>query len=106
MNREKEVCFLAKNKVKVVPDLSAYHDDKEFTIQVELPGVKKENVAVDVMSDGFCVEAPRPDFEYSSCYTLAHEIDPKKAKAKFASGLLTLNLPFKTRPRGKRIPVK
>jgi HSP20 family molecular chaperone IbpA len=97
---------LVKKKVKVVPNLSAYHDDKEFTIHVELPGVKKENVAVDVTSDGFCVVAPREDFEYSSCYTLAHEIDPKRAKAKFASGLLTLNLPFKAKPRGKRIPVK
>jgi HSP20 family protein len=98
---------LAKKKVKVVPNFwSAYHDDKEFTIEVSLPGVKKEDVTVDVTSDGFCVEAPREDFEYSSCYTLAHEIDPTKAKAKFASGLLTLNLPFKARPRGKRIPVK
>jgi HSP20 family protein len=98
---------LAKKKVKVVPNFwSAYHDDKEFTIEVALPGVKKEDVTVDVTSDGFCVEAPREDFEYSSCYTLAHEVDPTKAKARFASGLLTLNLPFKTRPRGKRIPVK
>jgi HSP20 family molecular chaperone IbpA len=45
-------------------------------------------------------------FAYSSCYTLAHEVDPKKAKARLASGLLTLDLPFKTRPGGKRIPVK
>ena len=98
---------MARKKVKVVPNFwSAYHDDKEFTIEVQLPGVKKEDVHVDVTSDGFCVEAPREDFEYSSCYTLAHEIDPKKAKARFAGGLLTLNLPFKARPRGKRIPVK
>jgi HSP20 family protein len=98
---------LAKKKVKVVPNFwSAYHDDKGFTIEVALPGVKKEDVAVDVTSDGFCVEAPREDFEYSSCYTLAHEVDPEKARARFASGLLTLNLPFKAKPRGKRIPVK
>ena len=98
---------MARKKVKVVPNFwSAYHDDKEFTVEVALPGVKKEDVAVDVTSDGFCVEAPRGDFEYSSCYTLAHEVDPKKARARFASGLLTLNLPFRARPHGKRIPVK
>lgn len=44
---------MIKKKAKVVPTFwSAYHDDKEFTIQVELPGVKKEDVAVDVTSDG------------------------------------------------------
>ena len=93
--------------MKVLPNYwSAYHDEKGFTIEVALPTVRRENVAVDVTSNGFCVEAPRADFVYSSCYALAHEVDPEKARARFASGLLTLSLPFKARPRGKRIPVK
>jgi hypothetical protein len=65
------------------------------------------DVAVDVTSDDFCVEAPREDFEYSSCYTLAHEIDPKKARASFASGLMTLNLPFNVKENHvKSAPLK
>jgi HSP20 family molecular chaperone IbpA len=63
---------LVKKKVKVVPNFwSAYHDEKGFTIEVALPGVRKEDVAVDVTSDGFCVEAPREDFEYKLLYSSA-----------------------------------
>jgi len=50
--------------------------------------------------------APRENFEYSSCYTLAHEIDPGKSKAKFKDGLLTLTLPFKEPIAGKKLKVE
>jgi len=95
-----------KEKPKISPSLCACHDEEKYTVEIELPGVSKEDVDVGVTSTGFCVRAPREDFEYSSCYTLAHEVDPDKSGARFDNGLLTLTLPLKEPIAGKKLKVE
>ena len=50
-------------------DAKATEDERKLGLwkKRRKSSVKKEDVAVDVTSDGFCVEAPREDFEYASC---------------------------------------
>jgi HSP20 family molecular chaperone IbpA len=81
-----------------MPDVFFAHEDQagRLKIEVELPGVDKKDIALDMRRDSFCVSAPRgEDTEYSGCYMLAHEVMPEKAEARFDSGLLRIFAPIK-----------
>ena len=96
----------SKSKPEVMPEVAIDHDTEKFHIEVELPGVKKEDVQLDVGDMSFCIKAPAEDITYSCCYTLAHAVDIKKANATFNNGLLKVVLPFKVKMGGTRVPVK
>ena len=86
------------NKIKVTPCACVYHDDQNgaLKIDLELPGVDKKDITLDMRKDSFCVSAPRgEDTEYSGCFMLAHEVSPEKTEAKYESGLLRIFAPMK-----------
>jgi HSP20 family protein len=86
------------SKTKVTPCACFSHDDKDerIKIELELPGVDKKAISLDMRKDSFCVSAPRgEDTEYSGCFMLAHEVVPEKAEAKFESGLLRIFAPIR-----------
>ena len=69
------------NRTKSTPCACFSHDDKDgrLKIEVELPGVDKKDIRLDMRSDSFCVSAPRgEETEYSGCFMLAHEVSPRK----------------------------
>jgi len=85
-------------KTRLTPCACFYHDDVQgrLNIELEMPGVDKSNIKLDLRKNSFCVAAPRgADAEYSSCFTLSHEIEPEKAEAKYESGLLKIFAPMK-----------
>jgi len=84
-------------KTKVTPCACISHDDKDgrLKIELELPGVDKKDITLDMRKDSFCVSAPREDTEYSGCFMLAHEVVPEKTEAKYESGLLKVFAPIK-----------
>lgn len=90
----------------VTPDVCIDHDDKTFFIDVELPGVAKEHVDLQVGEQSVCVEAARDDIVYLGCFSLAHAVDENRAKAKFENGLLQIEIPLKAPIKGKRIKVE
>ena len=90
----------------ITPEVYIDHDEDGFSIEVELPGVAKEHVNLSVGSQSLCIEAMRDDVVYQGCFTLAHIVDESKAKAKFADGLLKIEVPFKEPIKGKRIPIE
>jgi HSP20 family molecular chaperone IbpA len=55
---------------------------------------------------GFCVKAEGEDMRYESCFILAHEVTPKKTRAKFESGLLKIEVPFKETTRGHKVRIE
>jgi HSP20 family molecular chaperone IbpA len=83
------------------------HDDQDagFTIKVDLAGASKNSLHLEMGSGGFCVKGEGDDFRYENCYMLAHEVEPKKAKAKFDSGLLTIHAPFSETWRGHKVKI-
>jgi HSP20 family protein len=107
---------MAKKKVvkkeakPVKPTLSPImymdHDDKNYYIQVELPGVKKEDVELEVSDQSFCVRGERADIELLGCYILTHAVNAEKAKAKFDNGLLNMEIPIKKILKGKKIAIE
>ncbi|WP_052299939.1 Hsp20/alpha crystallin family protein [Ferroglobus placidus] len=83
----------------VCPDVFVSHDEKDenLLIDVFLPGAEKETIRLSFTKSGFCVEArdENRDITYFGCFTLAHEVFPDKAKAKFENGVLRITVPFK-----------
>ena len=100
---------MAENKKKrvVTPIVDVNHneDDTGLQINIDLAGASKETVDLDVGDKGFCLKADAEDFRYESCFRLAHEVKAKEAIAKFTSGLLKINVPFKESWRGFKVSV-
>ena len=48
----------------------------------------------------------RDDAEFAGCWTLAHEVDEDKAKAKYENGLLRVTIPLKKPVEGKKVEIK
>jgi HSP20 family protein len=95
-----------KAKFTLAPTMYMDHDLKNYYIQVEMPGVKKEDVELSVSDQSFCVRGTREDTELLGCYVLAHPADAEKAKAKFDNGLLTVEIPIKKILKGKKVMIE
>jgi HSP20 family molecular chaperone IbpA len=85
-------------KAKVTPCVCFSHDDKEgrLSIEVQLPGVDKKDISLEMRRDSFCVSASRgEDTQYSGCFMLAHEVESAKTQARYENGLLKVFAPIK-----------
>ena len=93
--------------------------EKEFTVLAEIPGVKKEDITVDVEGDTVSVRAEvkqekeekkdekvvhseRSYGMVSRSFSLPVEVDDKAVKAEYKDGVLKLTLPKKTNGAGAR----
>jgi HSP20 family protein len=91
-----------------------------FSVQVELPGVKKENVNVNFDDNVLTVRARRSttppadwkplhrelnDVDYLLRLKLNARVEDSKLSAQLADGVLTLALPVKETAKPRTIPV-
>jgi len=90
----------------LAPIVNIDHDRERYKIQVELPGVKKDDIDLEVSESSFCIRASRKDAEMAGCYFLAHPVDIDGVDASFDEGLLNVSIPFKIPIRGKRIDIR
>ncbi|MFW3147016.1 MAG: Hsp20/alpha crystallin family protein [Thermoplasmatota archaeon] len=90
-----------------MPCLYINHDLEKYYAQVELPGVRKEDIHLEVMENGFCLKGKRGEKEISGCWMLGHPVDAEKVKAKYDTGLLDIVMPLKNPlTNGKRIEIE
>ncbi|MFX1566157.1 MAG: Hsp20/alpha crystallin family protein [Promethearchaeota archaeon] len=82
-------------RVRITPATCVSHDKERYSIEAELPGVKKKNVEVQATQHSLCITGRRGDIEYSTCYQLAHAIDVDKTSADYKDGFLNITLPFR-----------
>ena len=87
---------MAKERVKVSPEVCTYasEDGKNLILEIELPGVRKEDILLKMMDGSFSLGAPRDDIEFSVSLTLGCPVKAAEATAKFENGLLTIEAPF------------
>lgn len=99
--------MLETYKPTVCPDIFVNHDSKDegLVIEASLPGVTRDDISLTVGNSSFCVSGERDDVKYDGCFQLAHEVNSKKAKAKFENGLLKVNIPFKEPLHGIKIKI-
>jgi len=97
-------------------------DEKSYTVRADIPGVKKEDIQVDIEGDQVSLRAETKQEKEekkgekviysersygmaSRSFTLPAEVDAKGAKAEYKDGVLNLTLPKKSNGGGKRIAV-
>jgi HSP20 family protein len=76
------------------------HDMENYYAQVELPGVKKEDIELKVSENGLCVQGKRGEQDISGCWMLAHDVDIDSVKARYTEGLLDIVMPLRNRMNG------
>ncbi len=113
---------------KDLPEMQAIRmdlkeDDKAYTVQAEMPGVKKEEIHVTLDGNVVSISAEvrksseekegekllrseRYHGKVSRSFTLAHEVDEAGASARFTDGVLELVLPKKAGTEARRLSVE
>ncbi|ADJ63891.1 Hsp20/alpha crystallin family protein [Herbaspirillum seropedicae] len=98
-------------------------NESSYTVKAELPGMKKENIKVDVDGNKVSIAAEASEnqeekngdtwirCERSSerlhrVFSLAHEVDGEKSVARYEDGVLTLVLPKKNGKQSRQINVQ
>jgi len=116
----KPLPFPAETELKMKIDVK--EDDKSFTVKADIPGVKKEDIQIDIEDDHISLRAEvkqekeeRKDEKIvyseraygmvSRSFTLPVDVDAKAAKAEYKDGVLNLTLPKKGNGSAKRIAV-
>jgi HSP20 family protein len=96
--------------------------DDTYKVKAELPGVPRENIGVSIEGNDVTItgetmsereekqgeeviRSERHVGRVSRSFSLPHEIDEEKAKAKYENGVLELTLPKKNRRQGKKLSV-
>lgn len=103
--------------------LDVTEDDKAFHVKADLPGVKKEDISVEVegnqvtltaevkreteeKKDEKVVHSERYYGKQFRSFTLGQDIDRDKVEAKFAEGVLEITLPKNGTTPASRIAIK
>jgi HSP20 family protein len=84
-------------------------NDGIYTLEVDLPGVKKEDISVNVEASLVKISAVRKcaggELKYERGYSISDEIDSANIKASCENGVLTLTLTRKPEAQSKQIAV-
>ena len=83
--------------VKMTPDVLSCSDDKgNMEIQINLPGVKKEDIELKMVAEGFFIRAKREEtgVEYAGTYAFWCPVVPQKAVARYCEGKLIVIVPY------------
>ena len=116
----KPVPFPAQAELKMKIDVK--EDAGSFTVKADIPGVKKEDIQIDIDDDHVSLRAEvkqekeekkgekvvyseRSYGMVSRSFTLPTDVDAKGAKAEYKDGVLNLTLPKKSNGSAKRVAV-
>lgn len=110
---------MAPSQIKV----DVEENDKAYTVKAEIPGVKKEDISVQIDGNRISIGAEvkkesdvtgnggkvlRSERYYGSMtrsFQLGSDVDEAKADAKYADGVLELSLPKKASAATKRLAI-
>jgi len=107
--------------VSSAPALDLFEEKDSFTVKVELPGMKKEDIAISLDDGVLTVSGERkantpPDGatfvrrettpgRFERNVTLPSRVDAEKIKAAYTDGVLSITLPRAEEAKPKQIPV-
>jgi HSP20 family protein len=103
------------------PVADVLESSETYVVEVELPGIGRDDVVVQAQGDELVVRGERPaatgarpeSFHrmerqhgpFSRVFRFPEKIDPERVAAEFADGVLRLTVP-KARPRSSRVRVE
>jgi HSP20 family molecular chaperone IbpA len=70
-------------------------DDSRITIEVSLPGVKKEDISLKLQEDTLVVSVPRDDIKFMTMLSIRCPVVAEMAEATYNNGLLRITAPLK-----------
>ncbi len=84
-------------RIKVGPEICSYIDDDatKLSVEISIPGVRKEDIDLKLQEDSLYLSAPRDDVEFVTTLAFCCPVVPDKAEAHYENGLLKLTIPFK-----------
>lgn len=98
-----------KREYTYSPKADYYEVENGFVLEVELPGVKKENLDIQVEKNILTVKASRERKEnkvnYERSFRLADEIDTENIQVSLENGILTFNLVKKQQAAARKLTV-
>ena len=114
--------FSAKESGVFSPAVQIVENEKELVVTAELPGMKKEDVDIQV-EDGVLtitgekkreVEETKPTMHvwersygaFERAFTLPHHLDLDKVTADFKKGVLVIRIPKAARTNGKKVTIE
>lgn len=106
----------------VVPKVDLAETEEQFEVKAELPGVKPEDLQVEVVQGELTLRGQRKreeeeqgktwrriereHGEFERRIALPTEVDPRRVEAHFANGVLTVTLPKTAATPTRQVPVK
>ena len=103
------------------PSVDIYETDKAIILKAELPGIKKEDVSVEIKDNVLTLRGERVEDKeikegsyfrkercfgtFSRAFNLQHRVQPDKIKAKFKDGILEIEIPKPEEEKPKQITV-
>lgn len=116
--------FEEETELSWMPRMDIHEADKEFLLDIEVPGIDKKDIKIGVKNDVLTISGERKEdkkVEKSECcrherhygkfersFTLPENIDAEKISADHKNGVLTIMLPKteKEIAKGKEIVIK
>ncbi|HET7832425.1 MAG TPA: Hsp20 family protein [Gallionella sp.] len=115
--------FLGETEVTPQIKIDLTENDKAYTVRAEIPGVRKEDIKVNVEGHRVTISAEvkeekeQKDGERVICseryhgtsyrsFSLDDEVDETKAEAKYDNGVLNLMLPKRNGHAAKQLQIK
>ncbi len=107
----------------LTPRVDIHEDEAHFTVEVDLPGIQKEDLKVEVENGTLIIDAERrvkdtPESRkavriervararYRRTFSLGDEIEGDQIKAEMRDGVLSVTLPKREKALPKRIEVQ
>lgn len=78
----------------------------ELRVVLELPGIEKEDIRLDVSTEYLRLEASTGERKYRAHVRLKRAVEPRSASARFLNGVLEVNLKLKGEEGGEFTPVR
>ncbi len=104
------------------PAVDTYEEGDKIVIKAELPGVKKEDVSIDVKDSVLTIKGERKHEEninednyyrresaygkFQRAFTLPDAVDPEQIEATYKDGVLKVSVPKAEESKTKKIEIK
>lgn len=108
-----------KQRPALIPSVDVYENAAEILLLVDLPGVKRDDLKIDLDKDQITIEAHRKPVrearpyaaefgssDFRRTFAMPPAIDRDKVDAEFKAGVLRLRLPKSESARPRQIPVR
>lgn len=111
----------SRNPGQFVPYVDIYEDDASLTIKIELPGVRRDDIALDITENVLTISGRKP-FEHEDAaenfhvverqygffrrsFNLTGDLDIEGVDANYHAGVLEVVLPKSAAAASRRVPV-